>query len=179
MRKVTYGAACSFDGYIARADGAVDWLHWSDDVLRLTSAYWDGIDTVLMGRKTYEMARALGSGAYPGVENFVFSRTLHEDPEPGMRLVRDDASQFVDRLKRQSGRGICVMGGGALARTLFEADLIDEVGANIHPVLLGGGVRLFQRLPREIRLELLQLERIAGGCVYVLYGVRGKGRSTT
>jgi dihydrofolate reductase len=53
MRKVTYGAACSFDGYIARPDGSVDWLIWSKDVARLTSSYWQRVDTVLMGRKTY------------------------------------------------------------------------------------------------------------------------------
>src|SRR5512145_1986210 len=101
MRTVTYGTACSLDGYIARGDGAVDWLRWSADVQRLTSAYWDRVDTVLMGRKTYEVARAAGSGAYPGVANYVFSRTLSADPEAGVRLVRDNATDFVARLKSQ------------------------------------------------------------------------------
>jgi len=172
MRIVTYGAACSLDGFIARGDGAVDWLHWSEDVQRLTSAYWEGVDTVLMGRKTYDVARAIGTGAYAGVDNYVFTRTLSESPEPAIRLVREDAAGFVGRLKHQPGRGICVMGGGEFARTLFEADLIDEVGANIHPVLLGRGIPLFHRLPREVHLDLVQLETIAGGCVYVLYKVR-------
>lgn len=172
MRKVTYGAACSLDGYIARRDGGVEWLQWSGDVQRLTAAYWTRVDTVLMGRKTYEAARALGSGAYPGVTNYVFSRTLRESPEPGVRLVRENAVELVADLKRQPGGEICVLGGGELAQTLLEADLVDEVGVNIQPVLLGAGIPLFKQLPHTIQLELIQTETLAGGCVYALYSVK-------
>jgi dihydrofolate reductase len=171
VRKITYGAACSLDGYIARPGGEVDWLHWSADVQRLSGAYWTTVDTVLMGRKTYEAARAMGTGAYPGVTNYIFSSTLRSDPEPNAQLVRADAAQFVADLKQQAGRDICVMGGGELAHTLFEAGLIDEVGANIHPVILGSGIPLLRPLSRQIDLELIHSEGIAGGCVYVLYKV--------
>jgi dihydrofolate reductase len=100
VRKITYGAACSLDGYIARPDNGVDWLRWSDDVQRLTASYWERVDTVLMGRKTYDVARAAGRGAYPSVQNYVFSRTLRDDPEPDVRLVRNSAEGFV----RERGR---------------------------------------------------------------------------
>lgn len=172
MRKLTYGAACSLDGYIAREDGSVDWLQWSPDVARLTATYWAGVDTVLMGRKTYEVARAAGTGAYPGVTNYVFSRILAADPELNVSLVREDAAEFVRRLKTEPGRGICLMGGGELAHTLLEAGLVDEVGVNIQPIILGAGVPFLHRLPRATDLELLELEQIAGGCVYILYRVR-------
>lgn len=172
MRKVTYGAACSLDGYIAEPDGGVGWLRWSDDVRRLTSVYWDRVDTVLMGRKTYEVARAAGSGAYPSMANYVFSRTLQDDPEPAVRLVRTDAVAFVQYLKSQVGKEICVMGGGELARSLSDADLIDEVGVNVHPILLGDGVPLFHRMSRKRELDLIQYEPIAEQCVYLLYRVR-------
>jgi dihydrofolate reductase len=172
MRKVTYGAACSLDGFIARPGGGVDWLRWSDDVQRLTSAYWAAVDTVLMGRKTYEAASASGSGAYPGVANYVFSRTLAADPEPGVRLVNEEPAEFVRELKGREGGEICVMGGGELAQTLFDADLIDEVGANIHPVLLGEGIPLFRPLSRQIDLELIHSEPLSHGCLYALYRVR-------
>lgn len=171
MRTVTYGAACSLDGYIAREDGGVDWLHWSADVARLTAAYWEDVDTVLMGRKTYEVARAAGAGAYPGVRNYVFSRTLSESPEPDVQLVEQDAADFVAQLKADSGRGICVMGGGDLAQTLLAADLVDQVGVNIQPLILGRGIPLFRPIPVSRRLELIQLEPIDGGCVYALYRV--------
>ena len=171
MRKVTYGAACSLDGYIARVDNGVDWLRWTDDVQRLTSEYWKAVDTVFMGRKTYEVARASGSGAYPKVDNYVFSRTLTVDPEPQVRLVRENAGDFVAELKRNRGGEICVMGGGELARTLLEAELVDELGVNIHPVLLGQGIPLVPSLPRQIDLELLRFEPLSAGCLYALYRV--------
>lgn len=171
MRKLTYGAACSLDGYIARPGGEVDWLRWSDDVQRLSSAYWARVDTVLMGRKTYEVGKAKGMGAYPSMTNYVFSRTLTEDPEPGAELVRESAVEFVEGLKRREGGEICVMGGGELAQSRFAAGLIDEVGVNIHPVLLGAGVPLFRDPGRQIDLELLRTEPLSGGCVYALYRV--------
>lgn len=173
MRKVTYGAATSLDSYIADPDDAVDWLHWSDDVRRVSGTYFSRVDTVLMGRKTYDVARAVGGGAYPGVTNYVFSRTLRTDPEPNVYLVREDATEFVRALKGQPGREICVMGGGDFARTLLEAGLIDEIGANIHPILLGAGKPLVPPLQKRVTLELINLEQLAGGCAYVLYRVLG------
>lgn len=171
MRKLTYGAACSLDGYIARTDGSVDWLHWSPDVQRLTGQYWESVDTVLMGRKTYDVARAMGGGAYPAVANYVFSRTLPDDAASGVSIVRENAAEMVAALKKGPGRDICLMGGGELARTLFEAGLVDEVGVNIHPIMLGSGIPLFHPLTRELRLELITSESIQGGCIYALYAV--------
>jgi dihydrofolate reductase len=84
-----------------------------------------------------------------------------------------DAAEFIAELKRKPGKGICVMGGGVLARSLFEADLIDEVGFNIHPVLLGSGIPLFHEMSRQIDLELLECKRLSNGCVMVRYRVKG------
>jgi dihydrofolate reductase len=123
-----------------------------------------------MGRKTYDAARAQGGGAYPGVTNYVFSRTLTAVPDD-VQLVRTNAEEFVRDLKAAEGGEICVMGGGEFAQTLFAADLIDEVGANIHPIVLGSGIPLFQPLESPVELELLRCEPIAHGCVYVLYRV--------
>jgi dihydrofolate reductase len=64
------------------------------------------------------------------------------------------------------------MGGGDFAKTLFEAGLIDEIGFNIHPVLLGRGVPLFYEMNRQIDLELLECKPFQNGCVYVLYRVK-------
>jgi dihydrofolate reductase len=173
MRKVTFGGANSLDNYFARPDHAVDWLMWCDEVAAVMADFWKTIDTVLMGRKTYEVAARSGQGGgYPGVKNYVFSRTLTEDPSEGVTLVRGDAVKFVRELKGQSGKDICLMGGGELARSLFEAGLIDEVGFNIHPVLLGSGIPLFHPMSRQIDLELLECRPFHNGCVYVRYRVK-------
>ena len=177
MRTVTYGAACSLDGFIAAGDGALDWLHFSKDVQDVMAAYWATVDAVLMGRKTWEGAVAQGGGgSMAGVETYVFSRTLREIPEStGVRLVSTDAGEFVRDLKRGPGKGICVMGGGELARSLLAADVIDELGLNVHPVLLGAGVPLFGDagpLGRRIALELVESRVIHGGCVLATYRVK-------
>ncbi len=64
------------------------------------------------------------------------------------------------------------MGGGELAKSLFEAGVIDEIGFNIHPVLLGSGIPLFHEMTRQIELELLDCQTFKNGCVYVSYRVR-------
>ena len=173
MRKVTFGGANSLDNYLARPDHAVDWILWGDEVAALIKDYWKTIDTVVMGRKTYEVAVRSGQEAgYPGVKTFVFSRTLEKEPGGDVALVRTDAAEFVRDLKEQEGKDICLMGGGELARSLFEADLIDEIGFNIHPVLLGAGIPLFHPMSRQIDLELQECRPFKNGCVYVTYKVK-------
>jgi dihydrofolate reductase len=173
VRKVTFGGANSLDNYLARPDHAVDWLLWGEEAAAVMADFWKTIDTVLMGRKTYEVAARSGqSGGYPGVKNYVFSRTLKEDPGGGVTVVRGDAAEFVRGLKEQDGKDICLMGGGELARSLFEAVLIDEIGFNIHPVLLGSGIPLFHPMTRQIDLELLECRPFKNGCVYVMYRVK-------
>ena len=173
MRKVTFGGANSLDNYLARPDHAVDWLLWGDEAAAVMADYWKTIDTILMGRKTYEVAVRGGQGAgYPGMKTYVFSRTLKEGTDGGVTVVSGDAAAFVRELKKQDGKDICLMGGGELARSLFEAGLIDEVGFNIHPVLLGSGIPLFHPMSRQIDLELLECRPFHNGCVYVRYRVK-------
>src|SRR3954447_11017487 len=100
MRKVTFGGANSLDNYLARPDHAVDWLLWCDEAAAVMADYWKTIDTVLMGRKTYEIAARNGQGGgYPGMKSYVFSRTLPEGLGEGVNVVRDDAAGFVRVLK--------------------------------------------------------------------------------
>jgi dihydrofolate reductase len=172
VRKVTFGGANSLDNFFARKDDAVDWLLWGAEVAAIGKEYWRTIDTVVMGRRTYEVALKLGMSSYPRVKNYVFSRTLKKSPDAKVEIIRTDAAEFVRNLKQQKGKGICVMGGGKLARALFEADVIDEIGFNIHPVLLGSGIPLFYEMSRQIDLELLDCKTFKNGCVLVTYRVK-------
>ncbi len=175
MRKVTFGGANSLDNYFARKDDAVDWLIWSDEAAAVMKDYWKTIDTVLMGRRTYEVALRQSKGKsnpYPGVKSYVFSRTLKGSKDNTVEIVSEDAVGFVSKLKREAGKDICLMGGGAFAKSLFEADLIDEIGFNIHPVLLGSGIPLFHEMNHQIDLELLQCKAFKNGCVLVTYRVK-------
>lgn len=166
MRTVTLGLAVSLDGFIAREDHSVDWLRWSNDVATVSEEYWKTIDTVLMGRKSWEIARQ----PYAGVRNYVFSRTLTE--VPGVTLVRTDPAAFVRELKSQPGKGICIVGGGELARPLLEGGVIDELTLNVHPTLLGRGIPLFHPMARQVDLELLECRAMQHGCVLMRHRVQ-------
>lgn len=170
MRTVTFGGASSLDNFIARPDGAVDWLLWTPEVSALTEEYWRTVDTVVMGRKTYEAALRMGLSSYPGVKNYVVSRTLRQTPDPAVE-ISGDGVELVRGLKAQEGGDICIMGGGILAHSLLLEDLIDEIGLNIHPVLLGAGIPFFHGLDRQLNLELREQKVLSSGCVYVRYRV--------
>lgn len=174
MRKVVFGGANSLDNFIARKDDAVDWLLWSDEVTAIIAENWQRFDTVVMGRKTYEVGLRLGAKAYPNIKSYVFSRTMKESSSESVEIISMDAAEFIRKLKDEKGKDICVMGGGLLAKSLFEADLIDEIGCNIHPVLLGQGVPLFHDMKRQIDLELIDCRILKTGCVYVSYLVKHK-----
>ena len=172
MRKVIFGGANSLDNYFARRNDAVDWLLWSKEVSSITARVWKTVDTVVMGRRTYEAALRLGTTSYPGVKNYVLSRTMKQTPDKEIEIISTDAAGFIRDLKDQRGKDICVMGGGLLAKSLLEAGLIDEIGLNIHPVLLGSGIPLFHEMSHQIDLELLDCQRFKTGCVFVSYRVK-------
>ena len=172
MRKVTFGGANSLDNFIARKDDSVDWLLWNKEVTEIMEGFWKNIDTVVMGRRTYEVGSRMGSVAYPGLKTYILSRTIKESSDKALTFVSEDAASFVRRLKGEQGKDICVMGGGVLAKSLFEADLIDEIGLNIHPVLLGSGIPLFYEMPRQIDLELVKCQELSNGCVALTYRVK-------
>lgn len=174
MRKVTFRVANSLDNYIARKDGAVDWILGGEEAASALADFWKTIDAVVIGRKTYEPVQKSGKPfpTYPGVKNYVLSRTLKESSDKNVEIIREDATEFVRRLRTEEGKDIFVMGGGLLATPLFEAHLIDEVGVNIHPVLLGSGIPLFHEMSHQIDLELIECKSFKNGCVSVSYRVK-------
>lgn len=176
MRKVTFGGANSLDNFIARKDDSFDWITFSDEVSEIMKDYWATIDTVVMGRRTYEVtlkhAADVDTSALPKIKTYVFSRTLKNSDTKDVEIISGDAVDFVRKLKNEAGKDICVMGGGVLARSLFEADLIDEIGLNVHPVLLGSGIPLFHEMTKQIDLELVKCQKLKNGCVVLTYNVK-------
>ena len=184
MRTVTYGGAVSLDGFLAGLDGSMDWLHFSEDVQQIMKDYWKDIDTILMGRMTYEVSVAQRPAAKPKSKSakrnskkepttrtYVFSRTLKSLDQPATELVTTDAAQFVRDLKQRPGKGIWLMGGGELAQSILAAGLVDHLGLNIHPILLGQGIPTFRNLPHRVKLSLTESRPIEGGCILANYKV--------
>lgn len=173
MRKVTYGAAVSLDLYLAGPDEALDWLRWSDDARAISGASWQGVDTILMGRKAYEFAaRSGGGGEAGGITSYIFSRTMAAAPA-GATLVREDAVDFVRALKAQPGGDMIVLGGGELGAALIAGGVVDEIGFNVHPLLLGGGTPALPPAGVRVALELVEARAIDKGCLFVRYRPAG------
>lgn len=177
MRKVIFSIANSLDNYIAREDGSVDWLLLNEEATSELTEFWNTIDTVVIGRKTYEPLLKTGTAfpAFPGVKNYVLSRTLKESPDNSVEIIREDAVEFVRKLKTEKGKDIFIMGGGLLAKPLFESNLIYEVGVNIQPLLLGAGIPLFHEIGHQIDLELIKSKSFKNGCVSITYRVKTRG----
>jgi dihydrofolate reductase len=138
MRRIRYHVATSLDGYIADPAGGYDWIVKDPDVD--FNALWAQFDTLLVGRKTYELMAAAGQGEVSGTKVVVFSRTLKPADHPGVTIVSGDVGETVGTLKAQPGKDIWLFGGGLLFRSLLELGLVDSVEPAVIPVLLGGGV---------------------------------------
>ncbi len=160
MRKIILGLGISLDGYITCKNGAVDWLSmdWDYD----WTAFFKTIDAVLMGRKSWEVALAMTpknkrkSNPYGAMETYVFSNTLKTSGVKGVEIVSGDLKEFVGNLKaRDGGKNIWLSGGGDLAKSFLNENLVDEIHLGITPHLLGSGLPLFLELEREIPLRLV------------------------
>lgn len=184
LRTVTYGGAVSLDGFLAAADGSIDWLHFSKDVQEVMTTFWKDLDVILMGRKTYEVSAAQSGSPKrtakktkrsvdqePAMKTYVFSKTLKTIDDPAIELITGDAAEFVRNLKQRPGKRICLMGGGELAQSLLAAGLADQIGLNIHPILLGSGIPAFRDPGFRVKLTLIECRQLEGGCILANYQV--------
>lgn len=175
MRKVILGLGMSLDGYIARRDGAVDFLFMPKDYSM--SPFLKTIDTALMGRKTYDVAKKMDGASFGSMASYVFSRTLPSGEREGLIFTSDPPKAVVGQLRRRSGRHIWLMGGGELARDFLKADLVDEMYIGVVPVLLGDGIPLFPSGFPQRNFALAKNETFSKGLIALTYK-RARGPAT-
>ena len=173
-RKIIVHIAASADGYIARSDNNLDWLtsRPAPKGFYGIGAFMKNIDTMVIGRKTYEVSLTLGKFD-PNSTTFVFSR--HPPPvdvPPGVKFVSDAIGPFVDRLREQPGKNIWLMGGGDLIASFLDEQAIDEFVVSVVPVFIGDGVPLIARRPRLTPLKLQSVEQFDDGLVQLRYQVQ-------
>lgn len=176
MRKVKLYIAISLDGFIARKDGALDWLEGIPNPDKLDygyQAFYESIDTVLMGRLTYE--EILGFDVdwpYGNCQSVVFSRNADlKITTPQTQLVNGEIGSHVKELKQQTGKDIWLVGGGNLLTSFLNEGLVDEMIISIAPVIIGEGLPLFPNVPKETSLELVNSKSYDTGFVSLTYTI--------
>lgn len=170
MRRVLYRVATSLDGYIAGPHGEIEWIV-HDPAVDFGKVY-QSVDTVLLGRRTYELTRQPGAPAWPkGWQIYVFSRTLRPEEHPGVTVVGADAGARVASLRAAPGRDIWLFGGGSLFRSLLEAKQVDLVEVAVTPVLLGDGIPLLGAGAPLTRLALEHVQSYPTGLLGLRYRI--------
>src|SRR5262245_3764176 len=134
------------------------------------AAFFATIDTAIMGRKTLDVARAMGGGGFDSsMKTYVFSRSLAPGERDGLTFVNQSPATFVAELRKHSGKDIWLMGGGELARDFLKDDLVDELYLGIVPVLLGEGIPLFPSGFPQRDFKLLENKTYSKGLIALKY----------
>ncbi|MEO0373906.1 MAG: dihydrofolate reductase family protein [Cyanobacteria bacterium P01_A01_bin.17] len=173
MRALKYYVACSLDGFIAQTDGSFDRFPWDDEVIADFIESFQWFDTVLMGRKTYEVGLKEGkTDPYPMLKSYIFSRTMDRSPDPKVELISEQAVEFVRALKQEQGKDIWLCGGALLAAQLFQNQLIDELIVKLNPVLLGSGIPLLMANVPPAMLALQESKQYDNGTFRLQYSIQ-------
>jgi len=174
VRKVKLFIASSLDGYIARKDGSIDWLYTDGDYG--FAQFYDSVDTILMGRRTYEKTLEL-AGEYPHKDkkNYVFSqkksagKRKEKEKDHNVEIIADIIDFVKIQLLQSQGKYIWLIGGADIISIFLNAGMLDEIILSIHPIVLGKGIPLFRNLQRQMNLKLVNSIPYESGLVQLHY----------
>jgi dihydrofolate reductase len=185
MRKIVLFIHSSLDGFVAGPKGEMNWIHVDEEIFEYAGARIGEGDTALYGRVTWQMMDAYWPTAadkpnpsrhdvehsawYNRVEKIVLSRSLKDEKRPRTRFIGDNLKSELDALKAAPGREILIFGSPRAAHALMSEDLIDGYWIFVNPILLGEGVRLFDRLPAHQGLTLIESRALSSGVVCLHY----------
>lgn len=157
--KLVFYGAISLDGYLARENHSLDWLFGTEGEAETGyDEFYDSVDTILMGRSTYDQIAILSPEKFPyeGKPCYVFSRTMTGSNEQ-VTFINEDIAGFTQSLKEQEGKRIWIVGGGEVLQHLLK--LVDEFIIQIAPTIIGRGIPLFVPGDQESKLTLVDVRR--------------------
>ena len=175
MRKVILGLAVSLDGFIEGPNGEYDWCFTDQDYGMRD--FFKRIDTIFIGRKTYEMTMKAdndsteNNGPFSKIKQYVFSNTLKSVDKKSV-LINGKIETKVSKIKKEKGKDIWLFGGAGLTTSFINKNLIDEIMLAVHPILLGAGKPLFKDIEKRVELTLIDTKRFTTGLVQLTYELK-------
>jgi dihydrofolate reductase len=169
MRNVVLGLGISLDGYIARPNGALDFLFRPKGYSM--ADFFATIDTAIMGRKTLDAGLEMNGGTLPryNMAMYVFSNSKPPGERDGVIFVNESPTTFIRQLRERPGKDIWLAGGGELARSFLNVDLVDRLHLGIVPTLLGEGIPLFPSSFPQRDFTLIENKTYSRGLISLTY----------
>ncbi|PHJ56893.1 deaminase/reductase [Nostoc linckia z18] len=169
--KVTLYIATSLDGYIARSNGEIDWLSMfeAQEEDYGYAAFYQSIDAIVLGSKTYELGLSFDQWPYPDKKSFVFTQRHFKCDRNDVVFISDPVNYALSSIEAEGFKNIWLVGGGALINSFLKHSLIDEYIISIIPIILGDGVRLFPPPTPEEKLEMMNSKQYPSGLIQVHY----------
>lgn len=174
MARILGYIATSLDLYIARPDGALDWLFKYNDMALGEHDYRKFIKrirTVVMGRATYDFLVEEGSPWPYGEQRAIVVTSRPIDQPLGPLETRSDIDQLVAELRALDDGDVWMLGGGKLQMAFMERGALDEIEIYVMPELIGGGVPLFPATGVQQTARLLSAKALDRGCVRLHYAL--------
>ena len=182
MRKLFWQMMVSLDGFMEGPNHELDWHVTDENFNRYVDSMLASIDGILLGRVTYQLfadywptstdqeARAMNE-----LPKIVFSRTLKKVEWKNSRLVKDNVTEEIARLKQQPGKDLAIFGSADLASSFIRLGLIDEIRTFVNPVVLGAGNPMFKNIESRADMKLIRTETMSSGVVILYHDCSLKG----
>ena len=185
MRKLIFFMHTSLDGFVAGLNGEMDWITFDDAMFDFVGTMTDQADTALYGRVTYQMMESYWPTAgekpnaskhdiehsiwYNKVSKVVLSRTIKEKEQKNTRVISENISENINKIKQQDGKNILIFGSPSASNTLLNKGLVDEFWIFVNPILLGQGIPLFKDITDSVRLSLIETKTFDKGVIALHY----------
>ena len=185
MRNLIFFMHTSLDGFVAGLNGEMDWIKVDDAMFDFVATMTDKADTALYGRVTYEMMQSYWPKAgekpnatkhdiehstwYNKVSKVVLSKTINDSGLHNTKVISDQLSENINKLKQQDGKNILIFGSPSASQSLLNEGLIDEFWLFVNPIILGQGKPLFKDITRANKLKLVESKTFACGVIALHY----------
>lgn len=174
-RKVILDLAVTLDGFIEGANGEIDWCIMDSEMQFID--FLNSIDTILYGRKSYELSKEYIPEdedlkemlkLFDSKKKYVFSRkgSILDDK---VKVINNNILEEVNKLKKEEGKDIWLYGGSEIITIFMNLNLIDEYRISVHPIVLGGGKALFSNIENRVKLKLTNTKSFSSGVVQLFY----------